>query len=133
MRLLRTAGLVVALAACAWYALGIREAHETDRATAIVSASTPLSTEQVREASSLLSSAMVLTPDTTPDVLRGQLERDQGLLAQARATLGRVVEREPENVVAWLWLAKSSTGSPRTGIGALLQVSRLMPAVPPPP
>jgi predicted Zn-dependent protease len=124
---------MVALAACAWYALGIRETHETDRATAIVSASTPLSAEQVREASSLLSSAKVLNPDTAPDVLRGQLERDQGRFAQARATLERVIAREPDNAVAWLWLAKSSPGMPKTAIGALLHISRLVPAVPPAP
>jgi predicted Zn-dependent protease len=133
MQLVRIAGLVVALAACAWYALGIRQTHETNRATAIVSASTPLSAEQVREASSLLGSANVLNPDSTPDVLRAQLERDQGQLSQARATLERVLAREPENIVAWLWLAKSSTGNPKAGIGALLQIRRLMPAVPPPP
>jgi predicted Zn-dependent protease len=133
MRLVRISGLVVALAACAWYALGIRETHETKRANAIVSASTSLTAEQVREASSLLSSAKVLNPDSTPDVLRAQLERDQGQLTQARATLQRVVAREPENIVAWLWLAKSSTGNPTAGIGALLQIRRLMPAVPPAP
>jgi predicted Zn-dependent protease len=133
MRILRIAGLVVSLAACAWYVLGVRQARETGRAAAIVSATTPLSAGQAREASSLLRAAKVLNPDTTPDVLQAQLERDQGRFAQARTTLERVVAREPENVIAWLWLAKSSPGRPKTAIGALLQIRRLVPSVPPPP
>jgi Flp pilus assembly protein TadD len=133
MRVVRIAGLVFALAACAWYALGVRQARDTGRAAAIVSVATPLTAEQVSKASSLISAAKVLNPDSTPDVLQAQLERDQGQFAQARATLERVVAREPDNAVAWLWLAKSSPGMPKTAIGALLQIRRLVPAVPPPP
>jgi len=133
MRLLRIAGLVVPLAACAWFVLGIRQARETSRAATIVSSAPPLNDRQVREASSLLRAAKVLNPDTTPDVLQAQLERDQGRFAQARTTLERVVAREPENLVAWLWLARSSPGKPKTAIGALLQIRRLVPPVPPPP
>ena len=129
----RALTLLLALLACAWFALGIRQAHDTAQADAIVSGTAALSNVQADHAASLLTAARFLNPDAEVDVLRGQLALRQGDRAAARRILGDVVQREPMNVVAWLWLAKSSSGDERLGVLALHQIARLDPTVPPVP
>jgi hypothetical protein len=74
-----------------------------------------------------------LNPDREVDVLRAQLERDQGNLGGARAILDRVVLKEPDNLDAWIWLARSSVGDPKDFYTAAYRVRQLVPPVPPPP
>ena len=132
MRLTRLVGVLIAIALCAWFALGIRQAQETTKATAIVSATTPLTAAQIKQVSDLVSDARALNPDTAVDVLRAQLDRDQNELVAARQVLERVVAKEPDNAVAWVWLARSSRGAPLTFANALRRLRSLVPAVPPP-
>ena len=69
-RALRAVLIAVAALACAWFALGIRQAIATDRATAIVYQSAPLTPAQAARAAGLLDDAATLNPDRTVDVLR---------------------------------------------------------------
>jgi hypothetical protein len=121
----------IAVVASGWYVIGIRQAHDTSQASAIVSGGAPLNARQAAHASSLLDAAKFLNPDRQVDVLRAQLDRDQGNLRGARAILEHVVAREPDNAVAWVWLARSSAGAPRVFIRALLQLERIV-RLPPP-
>ena len=124
-------GLVaVALVACAWFALGIRQAHEIARATSIVSQARALTPARAREADSLLRSAGALNPDLEVDVLRGRVALARGNLVGARRILTSVVRREPENVEAWIWLARASNGSPATFRLAVMRVQQLIRSVP---
>lgn len=133
MRLARFIGLALALFACAWFALGIRQARDTSRAAAIVSSTAPLSQHQVQQANSLLDAAGALNPDTEVSLLRAQLDRDQQNYAGARVIVEGVVAKEPKNVQAWQSLARSSVGSQQTFVRALRCIRRLVPVVPPPP
>jgi uncharacterized protein HemY len=128
----RVALVACALVACAWFALGIRQAHQIARATSIVSLPRPPTAAQARGADSLLRSAATLNPDLEVDVLRGRLARARGDLPAARRILRSVVSREPDNVEAWIWLARASNGSPATFRLAVRRVEQLIRPVPAP-
>ena len=132
MTLLRAGVAVAALVVCAWFAVGIRQANDVTRAAAIAGRPAAGGAAAARHAESLLSDARWLNPDLQVDVLRGIVARDRGALPRARRILHGVVRREPENLQAWIELARSSTGDPRTALDALLHVRKLVPAVPPP-
>ena len=129
MRAVRVAGVALALLACAWFLLAARQAHELDQATAIVSAAGPVDTAQARHARALLNSAGTLNPDREVDILRAQLQLDQGNRAGARAILRRVVAAEPENLDAWVALARASVGDVREFFTAAIHVRELAPPV----
>jgi len=131
-RVMTGIGLVAVLVVCAWFALGIRQARDVDEATALLSQSAPLTAAQADHAASLLHTAGQLNPDAQVDVLRGQLAYDRGERGQAQQILGVVVRREPRNLVAWLWKARSATDASEFK-AALAHVGLLMPRVPPPP
>jgi predicted Zn-dependent protease len=124
-------GLVaVAVVACAWFALGIRQAHEIAQATSIVSQARAPTPSQAREADALLGSAGALNPNLEVDVLRGRVALARGNLVGARRILTSVVRREPENVEAWIWLARASNDSPATFRLAVTRVEQLIPTLP---
>jgi hypothetical protein len=129
---LRAAVLAVALAACAWFAIGVRQGNAANDAAAIVARPDAGGAASARHAASLLDDAGWLNPDQQVDVLRGILARQRGDLPGARRILRGVVQREPENLQAWIELARSSKGDPATALTALLHVRKLVPAVPPP-
>lgn len=108
VRVARVAILLLALLGCAWFALGARQAHLVDQATAIVGSGHRLSPRQARHAADLLHAASTLNPDLQVDVLRGELAIDQGHLAQARAILHSVILREPKNLAAFEQAARAS-------------------------
>jgi predicted Zn-dependent protease len=87
---------------------------------------------QARHAAQLLQSAAFLNPDRQVDVLRAQLRRDQGDLRGARAILRPVISSEPDNLQAWLELARSSAGDPHDFFLAAFRVRQLVRTVPPP-
>ena len=108
MRVARVAILLLALVGCAWFALGARQAHLVNQASAIVAPGHRLSPQQARHAADLLGAAGTLNPDLQVDVLRGQLAIAQGQLAQARQILHGVILREPKNLAAWEQAARAS-------------------------
>ena len=62
MTAIRAALLALALVACAWFAIGARQAHDLDSATAIVSGQTPLPAGQAGEAAALFAPPGRSTP-----------------------------------------------------------------------
>lgn len=125
--------MLLALAAAGWYVVGIRQAHDVNRASAIVSGTGRLSAPQARRAAALLHSAEFINPDRQVDLLRAQLDRDQGDLRGARTILKRVVAAEPDNLQAWLLLARSSVGDRKDFTAAAHRIQLLFPPVPPAP
>ncbi len=123
--------LVLALVAIAWFALAVRQAQDTNGATALLSAPAPLSAQQAQRARSLLSSAGTLNPDLTVDLLRGQLALDQHHSAAAERILESVTRREPLNFLAWTQLAFAAArrGDRRTLVVAARHLSALFPKV----
>ncbi len=102
----RISALVVAVAACAWFALGIMQSIDTTRATAIVSSSAPMTPQRAARARSLLDSARTLNPDLTVTMLRGELASELNQPARAVALLESVTASEPLNADAWVTLAR---------------------------
>jgi predicted Zn-dependent protease len=129
MRPARILTFVIALVACAWFALGIRQAHETGQAAALISGPKHLTTPQARHAEDLLHAASLLNPDTQVDMLRAELDHNIRRYSDARAILHRVLSKEPQNLGAWLLLAGSS--SPAEAYGAFIQLHQLEPLRPP--
>jgi predicted Zn-dependent protease len=133
--LTRASCAALALAACAWFALGIRQSSDLNHATAIVSGLTgqiKLSPAQARSANSLLSSAGVLNPDLQVDVLRARVALLTDDRASAKRILLSVVRREPMNLDAWYGLATSATDG-ATVSRALARLAQLEPKVRPAP
>lgn len=127
MRTVRLLLVLVSLAVCAWFALGIRQAHDVDRVTTIVSGlqgQKRLTVAQAGQADSLLDSAAVLNPDRTVQVLRARVALLRGNRPLAKQILLRLVAAEPENIDAWYGLATSASDSPTVN-GALAQIARL--------
>jgi uncharacterized membrane-anchored protein len=100
----------LAVFVCAWFALGIHQAHDVSRATAILGNGAPISSASGQRAASLAASARTLNPDRTPDILAGRAALQTGDSARARTILQSVVRAEPMNIDAWVWLAHASTG-----------------------
>lgn len=117
--------LVVAIAAGAWFAVGIRQAHDTASASTIVSSTHRLSEAQGKHVASLLNAAGFLNPDTEVDLLRAQLAADRGERELAERIATSVVHKEPLNVEAWQSLAEHSTNA-RTLIHSFEEIKHLV-------
>ena len=105
--LLRATLLVVALVACLWLGVGLRQARfqaEADKRVPAASVDRAL----VRHKRDLLDDARWLNPDTRPDISEAQLllfiHRDR----EAVRLLEDVVRREPKNFEAWRGLAQAT-------------------------
>ena len=120
----------VALVLGAWFALGARQAIDTQRASAIASAGTTATAAQVREVRSLVRGARFVNPDRQPEVLLGQIEVERHHYARARAVLEPVIRSEPENLQAWLFLAETADKNHELLRQALKHLHRLEPRVP---
>jgi hypothetical protein len=125
----RWLALAAALVALAWFAIGVRQAQDTDRATAIISGAAPLGAAQARHAQSLLHDAGQLNPDTAVDLLRAQLALRQGDRARARAIALDVTRSEPQNLDAWLAYGTASSNDRRAFVFALRHLNELAPRV----
>jgi hypothetical protein len=108
MRVVRILGIAFAALVCAWFVLGIRQAHELGNATSILSQPGFRTPGQLREVSALIRSAGTLNPDAQVDIARGRVAIDRQTFPAARRILGDVVRREPMNLEAWIWLAGAS-------------------------
>ncbi len=130
MVLARGAVLVFAVLACAWFALGIRQAHDTGRASSILQGPTrSLSAAHANQAASLLHDAAFLNPDVTVKLLRAQLAADRGNKSQAESIALSAALQEPDNVQAWFALARHSPQA-KDYIRALIEIHRLFPHMP---
>jgi hypothetical protein len=122
--------LALAVVLCAWFAVGIRQTRDLNRATAIVTGQSPPAPAAAAHARSLLSGAGWLNPDTTVDAVRGRLALAQGDNARAQQILGGVVRSEPDNLQAWTSLAASVLPSDRAGLRiAVAHIAQLDPRI----
>jgi predicted Zn-dependent protease len=112
MRIARVLIACLGVLACAWFVLGIHQAHDTDRVTAIVGGLTGqqrLTAQQAAHANALLDSATTLNPDRTIDLLRARVALLRGDRPTAKRILLGVVTAEPDNIDAWYGLATSAS------------------------
>jgi predicted Zn-dependent protease len=99
---IRAALLTVALAACAWFALGVRASHDQNAVSSLIAAHNTLSPAQARSALAELHDGNVLNPDEALNVLRAQVYFHSGNVSRALAIAKGVVSREPSNVDGWV-------------------------------
>jgi hypothetical protein len=111
MRLARLLLAGFALVVGAWFVLGIRQAHDTAAATAIVNAKGKVSAAAAAHASSLLDSAATLNPDVEITILRSQLALRRGDDRRAAAIARQATGQEPSNVSTWLAVAVANYDS----------------------
>lgn len=104
-RVWRVVLVAVAVVVAAWFALGVRQAVNTTRATALIAGQGRLTPAQARHARSLLNSAATLNPDRTVSLLRGELALAENHNASAQRILLALVHSEPQNLDAWVQLA----------------------------
>jgi len=126
MSLIRAMLVAIAAIVCAWFALGIRQAHDTAQATTILSNASTLSAAQADHVDSLLHSASFLNPDRQVSVLRAQAAKERGDPGLAQTILEGVVHAEPQNAVAWIALARAATNR-QTYLGAVFVLGHLVP------
>ena len=111
MRLIRPALLILALAVCAWFVIGIRQAHSIGAATSIVEIGRAAGPRKLAVAAEDLRSAAFLNPDQTVNILRARLAIIRGQLSHAQQILLRVTQNEPLNLEAWIWFTGASLGN----------------------
>jgi predicted Zn-dependent protease len=126
MPIARTALAIVAALVSAWFALGVVQAHDTSRAQAIVAGHALLPAERAAQARSLLATAATLNPDEQVNLLSAQIELDQRRPAAAARILRGVAAREPDNIGAWVLLARASYGT-KTVTAVVRELARLDP------
>lgn len=124
---IRAIGALAAVVVCAWFAVGIRQAHEVARATNLIEPSHALTATQLHAIDSWLHSARALNPDTEVDILRGRAAIKAGQTQLAQRILEGVTRKEPQNLEAWIWLAGAALGDPPVAHRAVAQIEALDP------
>ncbi len=131
MTSVRVGTAALGLLATAWFALGVYQSHAVSEARSIAAGAGRLTGAQARHADHLLRDAGTLNPDRTVDVLRAQVALARGDAAGSRRILSGVVAGEPENLDAWIALARASTANFRQRQIALLRILKLAPPAKP--
>jgi thioredoxin-like negative regulator of GroEL len=98
---------LMALAACAWFGLGVVQARDTSQAQSILGAQPSLGPAEARHVTSLLWGASTLNPDRDVSILRAKLDLLEGRRAAATAVMRKVVGSEPDNIEAWVQMAQT--------------------------
>jgi predicted Zn-dependent protease len=131
MTLARIGLAAAALIAAAWFALGVYESRAVSQARSAAAGRGPISGAQARRADDLLHDAATLNPDRAVDVLRAQVALARGDAARSRQILDGVVRREPQDLDAWIALARASANDVRQRQIALLHILKLAPPAKP--
>lgn len=124
---MRPTVLIVALAASAWFVIGIRQARDIATASSIVEAGQSAGRSELAAAAEMLHSAAFLNPDQEVNILRGRLAIARGQLSRARQILGTVVREEPLNLEAWIWFTAVYLGDLREGRIGAARIAQLDP------
>jgi Flp pilus assembly protein TadD len=122
----------VAVIACAWFALGIRQAHDTAHAMALINSPGTPTEAQTRQILHLLDQAATLNPDRAVDLLRAQAEVRGGDGEAALRQMLKVVHDEPLNVDAWIVLGFAAGGRRDPAAAAIAHARELQLAPPVP-
>jgi predicted Zn-dependent protease len=120
----RIAAMMLALVVCAWFALGIRQAHNTAKVNPVVSKNESLTRAQAAAADRTLSAAGTLNPDAEVDLLRGRIALLASERARAAGIFAALARREPMNVQAWVYLAQATDNARLRG-EAIRMIARL--------
>ena len=117
----RLALALLAVAALGWLGLSYRSVDHQEEAEATLQRplaeylksgrSRAASPAALRHAADRIDAAKRLNPDSTLDLDRGSLQLLSGEQAEAADTFQDVVEREPQNLQAWLALAIATRGT----------------------
>ncbi len=121
---------MLAIVACVWFALGVRQATSLSRAEAIIDAQPFTTAARAREAESLLNEAATLNPDREVAIDRTHILLERGQELAARRTITAVTRAEPQNIEAWLWLAHAAGTDPALYYYALRRAHDLEPLIP---
>ena len=128
MLALRVSLIVAALAACAWFALGIRSSHDADKVGSLVGQASSISPAQARADYRMIDDAEVLNPDQSLELLRSEVALHSGQHSYALAVAKRIVAREPSNPNGWLALeVVSDKFAPALNRLAQLKLAQLVP------
>ena len=127
MKIARPATLILAVALCAWFVLGIRQADDVTRATNAIEGSRVLTVTQLHTIDSWLQAARTFNPDAEIDILRGRAAIKAGRIGLAQRILAGVSRDEPMNLEGWIWLAGSALGDPSRARRAVAQIDKLDP------
>lgn len=127
MRIAQPAALVGAVAVCAWFGIGIRQAHNVASVTQTIGSSQSLTVTQLHALDSRLAAAATLNPDRTVDILRARVLIEAGRPRAAEPILERVTHAEPMNLDGWLWLAGAALNDPPVARDAIAHINRLDP------
>lgn len=133
MVLARVGLLALALVACTWYAIAVRQSRDQAAAEAIVQGNVTPTPAVTRHALSLLDAAGTLNPDRAIDLLRAQALVRAGRAPAALRLMKSVVAAEPDNVDAWIVYGfAAGSGDPAVVQLARAKRAELVPPVPPP-
>jgi Flp pilus assembly protein TadD len=131
MRAARLAIAALAVAACAWFVIGVIQTDNENRATALIQGGGTPTASQTAQIEHWLDRAGTLNPDRNIDLLRAQAEVRAGQSAKALALMQRVVREEPRNADAWIVLGFAAQEQhPALARFAHAQVLELAPRVP---
>lgn len=131
MRAAALAVAALAVAACAWFVLGVVQVNSQSDATALIDGGGTPSRAQTAEILRELDSAGTLNPDRNIDLLRAQAEVRARESAIALPLMRRVVSAEPRNVDAWIVLGfAAQSQSPALARLAHAEILKLAPRVP---
>jgi Flp pilus assembly protein TadD len=131
MRAARFAIAALAVAACAWFVIGVIQSNNESQATALINGSgkpTPAQTAQIER---WLDTAATLDPDRNIDLLRAQAEVRAAQSDKALVLMKRVVADEPRNADAWIVFGfAAQSQSPALARMAHAELLKLAPPVP---
>lgn len=92
----------VAIVVCAWFVIGVRQAHDISAATKLINdASSERGAAVHPEARSMLDTAAFLYPGTDVTLLRAQLAETERDYAHAKRLLDQAAAAEPDNIAVW--------------------------------
>lgn len=127
---LQLAAVGSALLVIAWFVVGLRQAIDTDRASAIVASSATLTPARARTADRLLSEASFLNPDSQVQLLRSQVAMEVGDGGTARRLAAQVTRQEPLNAAAWYQLVRATGPRAARALQRLAALVRTVPQKP---
>lgn len=131
MRAARFAVAALAVAACAWFVIGVIQSNNESRATTLIDGAGPPTPAQTAQIQNWLDTARTLNPDRNIDLLRAQADVRAGQSAKALVLMKRVVRDEPRNANAWIVFGFAAQAqSPALARMAHAQLAKLAPPVP---
>jgi hypothetical protein len=112
MRALRALAATGAVAMCAFFAIGIRQATSVNAVNALLGTGHGLSSAQQRSAASELKSAKFGYPGQDVRILAAQVAIQERRYTRAESIAESINRAEPENLQGWIQLAAAGLNVP---------------------